>query len=67
MLDDILWTLLHQVTYYLFLTPQDVPPTIFDQIRADLADPKSPLLAPEREAHITTKQAFLHRWSWKLK
>ncbi len=59
MLDNILWTLVHQVSYYLLLTPQDIPSTIFDQIRADLDDQTSPLLAPEREAHITTKLTFL--------
>ena len=58
MLDDRQWTLLHQVAYYLLLLLY-VPPTIFDQIRADLADRKSPLLAPEREAPITTKLTFL--------
>ena len=58
MLDNILWTLVHQVSYYLLLTPQDIP-LIFDQIRADLDDQTSPLLAPEREAHITTKLTFL--------
>lgn len=60
MLDDILWTLLHHVTYYLFLAPQDVPSVIFDQIRSDLAAEESPLWStPERESHITTKKRFL--------
>lgn len=59
-LNDLCWSLIHRLSYFVDITGVDLPTEFYEQVRQDLQNPVNPLLTlAEQETLVESKRDYL--------